>query len=254
MCDVSQDDWIDKGFDKQLAFQMAVLNRSHEQVQAEVQQASEDSRELDWHLMLATLMEAGQGMSDWEARKKVLLQENDLAFAHALQEHEWADATTTTVGDDPSPGVSPPAAAAAAAASSLASASSAAAATSSAVASIASSAAASIASSIASSAVASIDELAECVSTPLAKMVEQLDTGRHWRIVDSQRLSSQCDLTAVELNKFIAENLWHDIASDMPTNDPSALVILHDDFHVGLPPELNALRSMMGEDDEFSCV
>ena len=96
MCDVSQDDWIDKGFDKQLAFQMAVLNRSHEQVQAEVQQASEDSRELDWQLMLATLMEAGQGMSDWEARKKVLLQENDLAFAHALQEHEWADATTQT--------------------------------------------------------------------------------------------------------------------------------------------------------------
>jgi hypothetical protein len=107
VCDVSQDDWIDKGFDKQLAFQMAVLNRSHEQVQAEVQQASEDSRELDWQLMLATLMEAGQGMSDWEARKKVLLQENDLAFAHALQEHEWADVTTTTVGDDPSPGVSP---------------------------------------------------------------------------------------------------------------------------------------------------
>jgi hypothetical protein len=35
-------------------------------------------------------------MSDWAAREKVLLQENDLAFAHALQEHEWADATTWT--------------------------------------------------------------------------------------------------------------------------------------------------------------
>jgi hypothetical protein len=32
-------------------------------------------------------MEAGRGMSDWAAREKVLLQENDdLAFAHALQE------------------------------------------------------------------------------------------------------------------------------------------------------------------------
>jgi hypothetical protein len=42
-------------------------------------------------------MEAGRGMSDWAAREKVLLQENDdLAFAHALQEHEWADATTQT--------------------------------------------------------------------------------------------------------------------------------------------------------------
>jgi hypothetical protein len=41
-------------------------------------------------------MEAGRGVSDWAAREKVLLQENDLAFAHALQEHEWADATTQT--------------------------------------------------------------------------------------------------------------------------------------------------------------
>jgi hypothetical protein len=79
-------DWIREGLDKQLAFEMALCNRSVAAFRADAQAAKAERDELDWQLYVATAMGAGEGMADWKERQIVFNRRTSRALAEALAE------------------------------------------------------------------------------------------------------------------------------------------------------------------------